>query len=35
MSTTAPIARNITQSVFSREQMDGVGAKGKRYIHSI
>lgn len=31
MSTSpiSRIARNITKSVLSREQMDGVGAKGK------
>ncbi|KAI9334326.1 RmlC-like cupin domain-containing protein [Pilaira anomala] len=33
-TATAPIARNITQSVFSREQMDGVGAKVHRSIGS-
>lgn len=29
MSAVSRIARNITKAVLSREQMDGVGAKGK------
>jgi hypothetical protein len=28
-STITRIARNITKTVLSREQMDGVGARGK------
>lgn len=34
MSTITKIARNITKSVLSKEQMDGAGARGKN-ISSI